>query len=77
MQNYIPWYFGMIDFPGWDNYKVSLWPVESKPSVHFRLPNPETLDNQESYVFPDYQDFPVPANENERRICILHIKIHN
>ena len=46
---------------------------------NFRQPSPETLDNPENFCFffsTDYRGFPLPADENEHRIWIVHVKIH-
>ena len=41
-----------------------------------RRQSPETPDMHEKLRFPDYCEFLVLADENEHRIWILHVKIH-
>ena len=56
--------------------------LKALSKLHRSLPegNPaaisDILDNREKYIFfPDYQGFPVTADENGHRIWILHVKI--
>ena len=45
--------------------------LESKSDVHFLQPEQKTLHNTEKTNSPDYQGFPVEADQNGYRILIL------
>ena len=46
-------------------------------TIHNNFLAPETLNNPENSIFPDYWHYPNFANRNGYRIWILQVKIHS